>query len=355
LNHVDHERFLRLIRGTTQGIHAELARAALHPFSALYGAVVALRNLGYDRAWLAVRRASVPVISVGNLTVGGTGKTPMIEWLGRWFRARGVRVAILSRGYRQTSGYNDEGRLLEENLPDVPHLQNPDRVQSAAIAIEELASELLLLDDAFQHRRIARDVDLVMLDALEPFGLGYLLPRGLLREPVRSLRRADVVVLSRADLVGPEERNAIRQKAEHRAGRLRWVEARHAPIDLVDSEGVGTPITDLAGQRVAAFCGIGNPQGFRRTLEPLCGTLVDFRVFPDHHAYSARDLSLLERWTRDLGVNLALTTQKDLVKLRAGNVGPVPLRALRIGLEILSGEDVMEDVLSGLCSRDRGR
>ena len=131
--------------------------------------------------WLKSQRARVPVVSVGNLTLGGTGKTPMVEWLARWFRGHQVRVAILSRGYGHTGGMNDEGRVLEENLPDVPHLQDPDRVALAEAAVLELETELIVLDDGFQHRRLARDLDVVLLDALEPFGLSQMFPRGLLQ------------------------------------------------------------------------------------------------------------------------------------------------------------------------------
>ncbi|MCA1685652.1 MAG: tetraacyldisaccharide 4'-kinase, partial [Planctomycetia bacterium] len=209
---MDEAAFLRIVRGRTAGPLAGAARVGLRlaSFGASLG--VLLRNLGYDRGRLAVARAAVPVVSVGNLTLGGTGKTPMVEWVARWYRRRGVRVAILSRGYRRdgSGGVNDEAMVLEENLPDVPHLQDPDRVKIAGVAVEELGSELLVLDDGFQHRRLARDLDLVLLDALEPFGLGRLFPRGLLREPVRSLRRADLVVLTRADLVTADALRAIR-------------------------------------------------------------------------------------------------------------------------------------------------
>ncbi|MDR3633688.1 MAG: tetraacyldisaccharide 4'-kinase, partial [Isosphaeraceae bacterium] len=198
---MDEAAFLRLIRGEAKGFLAALARAGLSLASWPYGAGVALRSLAFDHGWKAAQRVAVPVVAIGNLTVGGTGKTPMVEWVARWYRQKGVRVAILSRGYGQTKGLNDEGRVLEENLPEVPHLQDGDRVRLAQIAVEELEAELLVLDDGFQHRHLGRDLDIVLLDALEPFGLGRLLPRGLLREPVRSLRRAGVVVLSRADLV----------------------------------------------------------------------------------------------------------------------------------------------------------
>lgn len=325
-----------------------LARLGLGGAAGAYRLGAGARNLAFNRGWKASYRAGVPVISVGNLTLGGTGKTPMVEWIGRWFRARGVRVAILSRGYGDASGMNDEGRVLEENLPDVPHLQGGDRVALARVAVEELESEVLILDDGFQHRRLARDLDVVLLDALEPFGLGRIFPRGLLREPVSSLRRSGVVVLSRADLVDDSIRVAIKARAERAAGPLRWVMARHAPLDLIDSAGGTYPLTELQGRKVGAFCGIGNPEGFRRTLAGLGIEMVGFRSFSDHHPYGAADVADLAGWLRSSGADLALTTQKDSVKLRAAGLGPVPLRALRIGLDLFDGAETLDDAL-GAC------
>jgi tetraacyldisaccharide 4'-kinase len=348
LSRFDRDVYLQLIRGQSRGIGPRLARIGLGLASLVYGAAVAVRNWGYDRRWLATHRARVPVVSVGNLTLGGTGKTPLVEWIARWYRRRGIRVTIISRGYGQTDGLNDEGRVLFENLPDVPQLQDADRVALAAIAVDELDTELIVLDDGFQHRRLARDLDIVLLDALEPFGLGCLFPRGLLREPVGSLGRAGLVVLSRADLVSDAERASIRAEAERGSRPLQWVETRHAALDLIDSDGNSSPIEWMAGQSVAAFCGIGNPEGFRRTLLALCGELLDYRIFPDHHDYSAADTGSLERWARERGANLVLTTQKDLVKLRASLLGTIPLRALRIGLEVTAGGDIMDDILARL-------
>jgi tetraacyldisaccharide 4'-kinase len=316
--------------------------------SAVYGLGAAARNTAYDRGWKRSQRAAVPVVSVGNITLGGTGKTPMVEWIARWYRRRGVRVTLISRGYGHAGGINDEGLVLEENLPDVPHLQDPDRVKLASIATTELEAELIILDDGFQHRRLARDLDLVMLDALDPFGLGKLFPRGLMREPIRSLRRASAVVLSRADLLEPSQRELIRRRVQCTAPDLPFIEARHAPIDLIDGEGQTYPLDELAGKDVAAFCGIGNPEGFRRTLVPLCRCVVDLKVFPDHHPYGADDVRSLTDWAGRMGANLALTTQKDLVKLRTATLGPVPLRAVRIGLEIMDGLEVLERILEPL-------
>jgi tetraacyldisaccharide 4'-kinase len=348
LSGIDPDSFLRLIRGQTRGPAAGLARLGLGVCSAVYGLGVAARNVAYDRGWKRSHPAGVPVISVGNITLGGTGKTPMVEWIARWFRRRGVRVTLISRGYGHGGGINDEGLVLEENLPDVPHLQDPDRVKLAAIAVEELETELIILDDGFQHRRLTRILDLVMLDALDPFGLGRLFPRGLLREPIGSLRRASAIILSRADLLDPAQREAIRRAVQRTAPSLPFIESRHAPIDLIDEEGQTYPLEKLSGKEIAAFCGIGNPEGFRRTLLPLCRRIIDLKVFPDHHLYSAGDVGSLTAWARGLGVNLALTTQKDLVKLRTATLGPVPLHALRIGLEIMDGLEALERILDPL-------
>ena len=312
------EAFLRLIRGETKGFAATVSRLGLSLLSFGYGTGVWFRNKAFDRGWKQVGRVAIPVVSIGNLTLGGTGKTPMVEWVARWYRERNVRVAILSRGYGQETG------------------------------AEELESELLILDDGFQHRRLHRDLDIVLLDALDPFGQGHLFPRGLLREPAGSLKRADVVVLSRADLVDGLTVSAIRDQAERRFGARCWVESRHAALGLLDASGDLHPLGELTGKHVVAFCGIGNPEGFRRTLAPIVAQTLDFRVFPDHHSYTSSDVADLGQWARDLGAELVLTTQKDFVKLRADSLGSIPLRALKIGLEVTEGLEGLEAALGSL-------
>jgi tetraacyldisaccharide 4'-kinase len=346
----DESAYRRLVRGETRGLRASAFRVGLRAAALVYGLGAAARNAAFDHGWKRTYHARIPVISVGNLTLGGTGKTPMVEWLARRLRERGLRVVILSRGYGQQGSLNDEGLVLEENLPDVPHLQGSDRAQLARIAIEELESQVAVLDDGFQHRRLARDLDVVLLDAIEPFGYGRLSPRGLLREPVRSLRRADIVVLSRADLIDATGRRDIRAAAERRAGPLRWVEAGHRPRDFVDADGISQPLDRFKSARVAAFCGIGNPDGFRGTLNRVGVDTVRFRTFPDHHAYTTSDVADLTGWLRTSEADLALTTQKDLVKLRTPNLGDVPLCALRIGMELLTGAEIVEDALNAVTS-----
>jgi len=345
---IDAEGYLRLVRGETRGPIAGLVRAGLGAAALGYRLGAAARNAAFDRGLKAVHRARVPVVSVGNLTLGGTGKTPAAEWLARWYRERGVRVCLVSRGYGGAGSVNDEALVLDENLPDVPHLQDPDRVRLAEIAVDELETELILLDDGFQHRRLARDLDLVLIDALDPFGQGRIFPRGLLREPTSSLRRAHAAIVTRADLVPDDRRAAIRAEVARRNPAIPVLDARHAPRDLIDGDGVASPLGDLAGRRVAAFCGIGNPEGFRRTLESLDCRVVDLRAFPDHHAYTAEDVADLSRWAAASGADLALTTQKDSVKLRLSELGDAPLRALRIGLELLGDARPLEDLLARL-------
>ncbi len=336
---MDEARFRTLVSGQSRGAWPALLRGGLWLASLPYGLAVRLRNGMYERGWKERHKAPVSVVSVGNLTVGGTGKTPCVEHVARFYRGRDLRVAILSRGYGAGAGRNDEAMVLEENLPDVPHLQGPDRAALAATAVEELESEVLVLDDAFQHRRLARDLDVVLIDATNPWGHGYLLPRGLLREPPSSLRRAGVVVLTRCDQVGSAERGRLRETVARLAPGIPVAETMHRPVGL--GNGARTaPLDELRGRPVAAFCGIGNPEAFRRTLRDLGANVVAFRTFPDHHAYARADVDDLRGWARSQTTDcVVVTTQKDLVKLRLTDLGGRELWALRIELHVEVGQD----------------
>ncbi len=311
-----------------------------------YGLAVRLRNIAYERGWLRSEPTPVPVVSVGNLTVGGTGKTPCVEYIARFYRKLNRRVAILSRGYGGTDGCNDEALLLKENLPDVPHLQAVDRVALAREAFAKLESEVLVLDDGFQHRRLARDLDVVLIDAMAPWGHGYLLPRGLLREPPSSLRRADVLVLTRCDQALAEQRERLRRTLARIAPQKPVVETTHRPVKLSNCDGENAALELLRDQKAAAFCGIGNPQAFRRSLHDLGARLLDFRVYPDHHAFGHADIEELHRWSGGLPTGTVIvTTQKDVVKLRLSRLGDRPLWWLRIRLCVESGQEALDGCL----------
>lgn len=341
-----HRQFLELVRGDRRGTGAALARFALRLAAVPYGLAVRARNTLFDWGIARCESVSVPVISVGNLTVGGTGKTPCVEYIAGYYRQRDQAVAILSRGYGAASGPNDEALLLEENLPDVPHLQGADRVALARTAVAELESEVLILDDGFQHRRLARDLNLVLVDATCPWGHGYLLPRGLLREPPRSLRRADAVLLTRCNQTPRSERELLVNAIRRIAPDMPVIETSHEPSELLNANGETAPLKEIATGPVAAFCGIGNPDAFRRTLSDLGADVQTFRMFPDHHPYTRADVEDLETWARSLEPSTTiLTTQKDLVKLRVNELGGRQLWCVRVRLRVDAGEDVLHRLL----------
>jgi tetraacyldisaccharide 4'-kinase len=324
-------------------------RGLLRVAECFYTAAVRRRNRRYDHGAAVVHRADVPVVSVGNLTLGGTGKTPLVEWLAGLFQARGVRVAVVSRGYGAAAGQeNDEARELRRLLPDVPHVQNADRVAAAEEAIQKSSAQLIVLDDGFQHRRLARDLDIVLLDALEPFGFGHVFPRGTLREPVEGLRRADAVVLSRANLLDADQRSDVWRTVRVHAPAAICAEAVHAPRALVSADGQQAALETIRGQPVAAFCGIGNPAGFRHTLDACGCRVAGFREFPDHHRYTPGDVERLAQWSRGLGVSAVVCTCKDLVKLPSGQMGDQPLWAVKIEMEFQTGQELLESRLESI-------
>jgi tetraacyldisaccharide 4'-kinase len=311
---------LGVISGETRGIGAALLRGALRAAEPFYAGAMSLRNALYSRGVCRVHRLPRPVVSVGNLTTGGTGKTPVVAWLAASLRDAGHRPAILMRGYG-----GDEPRVLEDILnPDaaadrrrIPILADPDRVAAAAQALAEDASiTAFLLDDGFQHRRVHRDVDLVLIDATNPFGFGHVLPRGLLREPRRGLARASAFLLTRVDQVSGEAIASIERELRRLKPGAPIYRSRHAASELLDAAGEAHSIEKLAGNRVFAFCGIGNPASFRRQLEASGAALAGFRAMGDHHRYDAGDLASLEAAAAASDAEALVTTEKDWVKLR---------------------------------------
>lgn len=346
-----------LMSGRRRDPLAFVLRGLLRVASTVYGLAVRLRNRRYDTGRTPIHRAGVPVISVGNLTTGGTGKTPLVACLATALRQRGYRVSLISRGYgRGEAALNDEALELEQRLPDVPHVQDPDRVAAATVAVEELETQVILMDDGFQHRRLHRDLDIVVIDATCPYGYGYLLPRGMLREPLASIARADIAVLSRSNYVSEAQRQSIRETYLSKNPRLLWVEAEHRPGRLIDYRDRTESLEQLSGKRVLAFCGIGNPQAFRRTLADCGAEVVDLYALPDHARYDGDTVDQLEQWgqTQQAASNAAfdfvVCTQKDLVKVRAAKIAGLPLRAVQIDLQVHPEEPLMQRFMDLLTS-----
>ena len=330
-----------LMAGHSQGLLPAALRGLLGVAASGYGVGIGWRNRRYDRG-RGVVRAAVPVVSVGNLTAGGTGKTPVVAFLANHFQQADVKVCLLSRGYKspkRQSGGNDEAQVLSRLCPGIPHLQQPDRVAAAAEAVTRFGAELLILDDGFQHRRLARDLDIVLVDATAPFGHGHLLPRGLLREPVTSLQRADLVLLTRANLVPPHIRAGIAVTLHDTAPELPVIDVGFPPTELIDAAGNRYPLDHLAGQPTLAFCGIGNPDAFAAMLTAANLTPANFMAFPDHHHYQPRDFARIAAAAGRCNAVAAVTTLKDQVKLAADLLPGLPVYAVETGCELLSDSE----------------
>ena len=350
----DAETFRRLANGSLTGVGPTLLRGMLAAVAVPYAAAAATRNHLYNGGLLRQSTAAVPVISIGNLTLGGTGKTPLVAWVARQLAAQGLRPAVVSRGYgARPADTSDEAAELAIVLPGVPHVANRDRVAAAERAAG-LGANVVVLDDGFQHRRLRRDLDVVAIDATDPFGCERLVPRGLLRESLGGLARADAVVLTRADRIDADRRREILRsvtRARHGHPPAAWVETMHAAVAVRTAAGTVTPLESLAGRRVAAFCGIGNPAAFRQTLTGIGVDLVGFRSFADHHPYSPDDVESLTSWAAALQVEQMVTTLKDLVRLKMVQLGDLPLAAVEIALRPMSDPTPLEAIVAAVAAR----
>ncbi len=347
-------RWLEIVSGEARGLVPTVARAALTILAGGYRAGLAAANLR-RRLPGGVRRAPCPVISVGNLTVGGTGKTPMVAFLADLLVAEGRRPLIVSRGYgAEAGGMNEEARELALRCPGADHVQDPDRLRAIRARAASGPCDVAILDDGFQHRRLHRDLDLVLLDGLCPFGHGHLLPRGLLREPPSALRRADVVVITRADLLVPAALAHVKDTAARYAAPATPVlTAEHQPVGVVFADGSRAAPDWLDGRTVAAACGIGNPEALGRTLERLGARVVRLDAFRDHHTYTADDLGRLAEAAHAAGAGTLVTTGKDFVKWRPllRDEAPPPgldVAALEIVMRITQGESMLRDRVAAL-------
>ena len=344
----DAESFRRLVDGRATGLVATLGRTGLSAIEIPYEALVRLRNYGYDHSILTVKKASAPVISVGNLTLGGTGKTPLVAWLAHWFAQHNKKPAIISRGYKAKTGQlSDEAAELKILLPTVPHYANKQRIIAAGEAVTK-GSDVLLLDDGFQHRQISRDLNLITIDATDPFGCNRIFPRGLLRESLWGLKRADALVLTRTDQVSIKTRNEIQEQCFQFVGShdKPWIETEHRPSNLRLVDGTTQPLKTLQDKRILSLSAIGNPAAFHRTLTTLGHEPVATLTFPDHHKYTTDDIHRISEETESVGAEIIVTTLKDLVKLPLASVRNRPLCALEIGIQFQTGLQDLEYLLN---------
>lgn len=343
---------------------SSLAAAALGPVSVLWSVLAKLRRSAHDAGLLASHELSLPVISVGNLTTGGTGKTPAVAWLVERLAERGLASAVLTRGYRRKSEeraslhpasgsadpllMGDEPAMLARRFvtaaPSTVFAVGADRYRTGQEVQRQKGIHFLVLDDGFQHLRLRRSLNIVLVDCSNPFGNGFCLPLGRLREPVESLRYADVALLTRA-IPGSTHTKLCERLREINPG-IQIFRSRMTTRSLIDaSTGDAADLGSLRGERVGVFCGIGNPGSFHRQVSDTGAEIVFTRDFKDHHRYAQADLDSLSRAALTSNASALVTTAKDAMNLRGLNV-PTRLYVLEIELAVDDPERLLELVLA---------
>ena len=325
--------------------------------SILYGWSLRLRSALYSNNLLKSNQLPCPVISVGNITVGGTGKTPLVMALAKGLQERGIKVAILSRGYKgkRASGAivsdgqtiflspeeaGDEPYLMALRLKETPVLIGKDRYTTGRIALQRYLVQGILLDDGFQHLQLHRDLNILLVDSTIGFGDLHLLPRGILREPLAHLRRADLFILTKIE--NPETCRSRENLIQKIHPSTRIFHSHYEPTGLIGPNGEWEDLDSFKGKKVLAFSGIANPSPFLSLLKKYGMKVIKESIFPDHHPYTNEDLASLEE--KREGTDWMVTTEKDLVRLKTLEIGRLPIRALRIEMKIWE-EAFFEEVM----------
>ena len=336
----------------------------LTPFSLLFRLACAIRLFLYRSGVFRQKRLTAKVISVGNITVGGTGKTPLVMYIAERLKENGKNVAILTRGYKRKKkemvdlllraqkrvsweDVGDEPYLMMQNLSDIPIIVSKHRVVSGLHAIEKYRADFLILDDGFQHLKLHRDLDIVVIDSTNPFGNGKLLPAGRLREPLSSLKRADLFVLTKTDQASDlDELIRTLQKYNPQAPLVESI-YRIRSIDQL-SDGVSVNLKEVEHKRALVFSGIGNPSSFENSLNQLKIQILKHHRFSDHFAYHQKDILSLIEEAKSLKADFIITTEKDSVRIPLINHLEIQLYVLKIDLKITKGEEILLRKIEGI-------
>lgn len=361
----------KLVHGEGNGILAGLLLAILRFSSLLYGIGVTLSLWLYQAGILKRHKLPCKVISLGNITVGGTGKTPTAQRLASIIRDMGYKVVILNRGYRagwkgdvgvvsdgrktymSVAEAGDEAYLLAKKLPGVPVIIGKNRSVTGDYAVKRFGAEVIILDDGYQHWQLIRDFDIVLIDTLNVFGNNFLLPRGTMREPLTNLNRAHACLLTKVDQSTGNARDAIRDTVAKYNEQALVVESIHNPRCFVEIEdwykGINYRSIELEGIRnrnVLPFSAIGNPSSFEQTITNLDATIIHSVRFPDHHDYTMAEMQEIMQKALDNGACALITTDKDAVKIPSEFIHserPLPLYVLEIEVKFLDGyQELME-------------
>ena len=350
---------------------------ALKGFSFLFGGVVAIRYFFYRAGFLRRHPLGIQVISIGNVTAGGTGKTPVTEIFARTLAAEGRKVAILSRGYRRkeapwwqriftqvvepplvvsdgrrvlldSATGGDDPYMLASNLPGVAVIVDRNRVKAGRYAVKRLGCDTLILDDGFQYQKLKHSIEVVLVDSTNPFGNGNLLPRGILREPVRNIRRADIIFLTkcRGDV------SAVKAEIRRYNTTAEIVECNHTPKVLKDVwSREEFPLDWLRGKTLCTLSGIASPKGFENSLRNLGAKVVWCERYADHHRYDSSEVLYALNRSADMGAEALVTTEKDAVRFPRFETSPVKCLYLRIAIEILAGGENFTQIVNRICFR----
>lgn len=345
----------RVITEQEKGPHLQFIRWVLWIFSVIYGALVTWRNDWYKKRIFQPFQFSFPIISVGNLTVGGVGKTPLVEFIARYYSQElHLHPAILMRGYMDHAAMkSDEAEMLREHLPNIPILVGANRIQQAEIFLQSHQADVFILDDGFQHRRLKRDLDIVVIDSTNPFGNGYLLPRGILREPLNELKRADLIILTKTDLVS--DVTATINQIKHINAVAPVIQTIHQPTGLRDLRCQKMhPLTHIRQQTIASCSAIGNPVAFEKMLAIQQATLCKAFPFPDHYTYERKDILLISDFCKNNQITSLITTDKD-----AGKLSPflslidssIDVLSMCIEIKFKEGRDIFCDRIRSILFR----
>lgn len=356
--------FNRVAYSKETGVLDKIIFSPFYLLSILYGAAVRIRVALYSSGLLKVRAIGCKVVSVGNITVGGTGKTPTVEFIARHLHERGVRVAILSRGYgRKGKGIGivsdgqqlllgpeeagDEPYMLARRLKNIPVFVGADRYEAGRYALQRFPLDVIILDDGFQHIRLKRDLDILLVDGEKGFGNAHLLPRGPLREPLSGMKRADIFLITKASSDTGRIADSIIDK-QPEAAVFKSSYRPESIISLID--GAKTGLDAISGRKVMALSAIANPSSFITLLSSLDCTLVSEVSFPDHYSYAAKDMEGVEEKAKAAGAEFIVTTEKDAVKIeRFKDKMVMPIYYLEIGLNMNGNEErFINAILAGI-------
>ena len=336
------------------GKNKKIKRALLWLPAKAYELAVRLRVAAYETDHLRQKSLNATVISVGNLTLGGVGKTPFVQYIARYLKSEDHNVAVLTRGYKRSSSgmrvlnhpstdrtktpisykeFGDEPAMLARSFPDIPIVIDRDRFAAGAWAEHELGSDVLVLDDAYQHLRLARDLNILLLDATDPFGDFEMPPFGRLREPLYGIKRADAVIVTRADrpFDQAQMQAIVKLFCSDRVPILYFASSITALRHLETGETY--EVRRFAGWHVAIACGIGNPHAFSEDVLQTGINIVSESFFADHHPFTQQDLDQITRAAQDAGADAILTTEKDAVRLEGLRFGDIPLYAAQLELQ----------------------